>query len=145
MMRARLVSRIARLIREDSAAAMVEFAIVVSLLLVIVFGTVDYSRYFLSRTNLTNAARDAARYGALQSTCGSTDTVKTHQHAREHITDFPVGYKDSGTVTVTCPIIAADTLYQVQISNYPFKPATFLVIKAAKRISVTSAFRRELQ
>jgi Flp pilus assembly protein TadG len=49
---------------DERGAAMVEFALVLPLLLVLVFGIVDFGRAFQSWITLTNAAREGARLGA---------------------------------------------------------------------------------
>ena len=51
--------------REGSAGqALVEFALAVSVFLLLVLGTFDLARAFLAYTVVTNAARESARYGA---------------------------------------------------------------------------------
>jgi hypothetical protein len=49
---------------QRSAQAMVEFALAVSVFMLLVLGTFDLSRAYLSYTVVTNAAREAGRYGA---------------------------------------------------------------------------------
>lgn len=129
---------------ESKAAAMVEFAIVASLLLVLVFGMVDYGRYFLVRTNLTNAVRDGARYAAAIPTA-SLDTVTVRTYTRSMIAGSSAK-QALGTLSTTTvnQVIGIDTLRYVRVSlSYPFDPATFLVIKSAKTISASAQFRRE--
>jgi Flp pilus assembly protein TadG len=131
-----------RFARERAAAAVVEFAIVVALLLVIVMGTLDWSRYFLLRTNLTNAVRDGARYGAVLSE-SAADTVLIRQYTRARITG-PAAAQTAGTVTVSfAGTSGLDRRVRVKISGYPFDPATFLVIKTARTIADSAEFRRE--
>jgi Flp pilus assembly protein TadG len=59
--------RRSRLGREDGAAA-IEFAIVVVLLLLIVFGILEYGRIYSQVEVLNGAAREGARAGAVQGT-----------------------------------------------------------------------------
>ena len=135
-----LRATVRRFAADARAGAMVEFAIVAALLMVLVFGMVDYGRYFLLRTNLTNAVREGARYGAVLSE-SAADTVLMRQYTRARIS---AGAADSGLVTVTFPgTVGADRRIKLTLSNYPFKPATFLVIKTAKVITVAAEFRRE--
>lgn len=54
---------------EDGAAA-VEFAIVLTLLLTLVLGTVEFGRYFMFQAAISNAARVAARTMAIESATG---------------------------------------------------------------------------
>jgi hypothetical protein len=57
---------------------LIEFAIVLPLLLLVLFGVVDLGRLFHSAITITNAARVGARYGALRSdiyNCIPSDTT----------------------------------------------------------------------
>ena len=49
--------------RSESGAAAVEFAIVVPLLLLLLFGVFDYGRFFLVQMALTSAAQEGVRLG----------------------------------------------------------------------------------
>ncbi len=53
-----------RLLRDDCAAQLVEFAVALPLLMVFVVGIFDFSGAFTIKQKLTNAARDAARAAA---------------------------------------------------------------------------------
>jgi hypothetical protein len=50
------------------AAAVVEFAVILPLLLVILFGIIEYGYVFMVRLTLQNAAREGARIAVLQTT-----------------------------------------------------------------------------
>lgn len=54
----------ARVRRGDSGAAAVEFALLFPLFLLIVFGVINMGFGFNQKINLTQAAREASRYGA---------------------------------------------------------------------------------
>lgn len=54
--------------RSDAGQALVEFALVLPIFLVLTFGLVDFGRGFYTWLLLTNAAREGARAGAVQST-----------------------------------------------------------------------------
>lgn len=54
-----------RLTRERRGAALVEFALLISLLLVLLFGIIDFGRALFTANNLTAAAREGARYAAV--------------------------------------------------------------------------------
>src|SRR5262245_2689266 len=53
---------------------LVEFALVSVLLLMGIFGVVDLGRAVYARTTLTNAVREAARYGATNPPSSNTDS-----------------------------------------------------------------------
>jgi Flp pilus assembly protein TadG len=50
-------------LREDDGAAMVEFAIISSVLLMLVLGIVEFGFLYYQKQVITNASREAARYG----------------------------------------------------------------------------------
>lgn len=53
-----------------------EFALLLPLLLTLVLGTLDLGRCFYTYVAMTNAAREAARYGALHNTAASSTQVR---------------------------------------------------------------------
>ena len=57
----------------DSGQSMVEFALVGSVFLLLVFGMFDLAYYFYGRVTLQNAVRQAARY-AITGNCGGTSS-----------------------------------------------------------------------
>lgn len=58
-------SRIRRFRRDDGAAA-VEFALVLPLLLILVFGIIDFGRLMYTANTLTSAVREGARFASVQ-------------------------------------------------------------------------------
>ncbi|MES3032393.1 MAG: TadE/TadG family type IV pilus assembly protein [Gemmatimonadota bacterium] len=133
--------------RERDGAAMVEFAIIAPLLFVLIFGIIDFGRAFFLYNNLTNAAREGARLGAVLDAINIPEATRRTQiqaHVRSKINDDPVRVAAS-TVTVTFPGSAPAQTARVQIVNYPFVPVTFLAIKASKTLNVTAEFRLEFQ
>ena len=129
-------------IRAERASAMVEFAIVVSLLMALIFGTIDWSRYFISRSNLINAVRDGARYAATL-TESAADTVAVRTYTRALISGT-AGTQALGLVKISFTGTAGvDRRVRVALDSFPFTPATFLVMKSAKKINVAAEFRRE--
>jgi Flp pilus assembly protein TadG len=58
----------------ETGQALVEFTMVLPVLLVLLFGLVDFGRAFYSWLLVTNAAREGARVAAVQSTSAQIDT-----------------------------------------------------------------------
>lgn len=51
--------------RRESGAALVEMALVLPILLILIFGMIDFGLYFYNDLQLTQVARDAARYASV--------------------------------------------------------------------------------
>jgi len=135
----RLLRVVNQLRSERRAAAMVEFAIVAPVLFVLIFGIIDFGRVFFLYNNLTNAAREGARQGAVLA-LNSQSAIQTTVRGRINDDSASVA-----TVNVTYPGAFPNQSVRVQISSYPFKPVTFLALKTAVRLTVTAEFRHELQ
>jgi uncharacterized membrane protein len=89
--------------RPDRGAAAVELALVMPLLLLILFGIIDFGRMFNAQITLTQAAREGARaaaYGQTPETVrGRVDTASNHMDGLTYPT--LVGCPDaSGAATV---------------------------------------------
>jgi|CZKT01.1.fsa_nt_gi Flp pilus assembly protein TadG len=98
--------------RERGAAA-VEFALLLPVLLLLLFGIIDFGRALNAQITLTQAAREGARLAAL----GEPDVVSRTQAAATGIS--PV------TVTVTaCPAGAGPGTDAVVTTSYAFSFAT---------------------
>ena len=79
--------RVLRPIAADSAAQIVEFAVVLPLIAVMVVGIFDFSQAFSIRQKLTFAARDAARFGSSQPTNDLTQAVPISVSAIRDLVD----------------------------------------------------------
>jgi Flp pilus assembly protein TadG len=98
--------------RERGAAA-VEFALLLPVLLLIIFGTIDFGRAFNAQITLTQAAREGARLAAL----GQPNVVSRTQAAAPGLS--PV------TVTVTsCPADAGPADDASVTTSYAFSFVT---------------------
>jgi len=64
--------RVVRGSASDRGAAAVEFALVVPVLLLLVFGILDYGRFFFDSVSLRQGAREAARQAVVQQYGGCT-------------------------------------------------------------------------
>ncbi|HEY2306938.1 MAG TPA: TadE/TadG family type IV pilus assembly protein [Streptosporangiaceae bacterium] len=97
----------------DRGAAAVEFALLLPLLLLLVFGIIDFGRAINAQITLTQAARQGARLAAL----GQPNVVSATQAAATGLN--PV------TVTVTpCPSGATQTTGAVVKASYSFNFVT---------------------
>ena len=75
-MRFARLSRTERRNRERGAAA-VEFALVLPILIMLIFGIIDFGRMLNARITITEAAREGARAAALQTGEDAANTIDT--------------------------------------------------------------------
>lgn len=116
-----------RSFRSTRGAAMVEFAIVLPIILLVSFAIVDFGRALYTVNNLTAAVREGARLASTQinpdpTTAGSKSAVSTA------VTNYVVAFGGNAgaptvneTFTGALPNLQAIT---VQITAYPFTPIT---------------------
>ena len=94
----------------DRGATAVEFALLFPLLMLIVFGTIDFGRALNAQITLTQAAREGVRLDAL----GEPNVVARTQAAATGLN--PVNVNE----TATCPAGAAPTADAVVNVSYHF-------------------------
>jgi len=128
---------------------MVEFAIVLPILLLLVFGIIDFGRALSTLNNLTAAVREGARLASTQispdpTTGGSMSAVSTA------VTNYVVAFGgNSGAPTISETFSGAPPNMQsitVRIVNYPFTPITPLANLAGLgtiQMSPSATFRWE--
>jgi hypothetical protein len=84
--------------RHGRGQALVEFALVIPLFLLIIFGLVDLGRAVFVNNSLAEAARDGARYGSVQARAFND---ATRSDVEDWIVDRLDGVPDP-TASVTC-------------------------------------------
>jgi len=88
-------------LRKDSRGqGLAEFAIVLPIFLVVVFGMIDIGRVVWATDNITNAAREGARFASV--------------HGGSFISACPVGPSLAGTPAATCPAWSPDSKQPVR-------------------------------
>jgi Flp pilus assembly protein TadG len=128
-----------RILRRRRGAVIVEFALVVPLLFLIVFGIIDFSRAYAQLNNINSSLREGARFGAAQKN-------PTEAAVRAEVLRFSSAWAnplDVSKVFCNC----AGTNIEVYVTNYPITLPTlggFLNI-AGRQITVsrTVSFRWE--
>ncbi len=144
--RAPLARPLRRWLADDRGAAIVEFAIVVPVLLVLVTGIIDFARMMAVAASLSAAARDGARQYAAAS---SLDDPALRNAARDRVSQAfqpmggaPLGGANGGTVTVG--VNAGNVVVTIDGYRYvPITPVAKLVGLGEVRFSRTATFRWE--
>jgi Flp pilus assembly protein TadG len=115
--------------RERSGAAAVEFAIVLPIFLMILFGIIQFGSLMFLHGNMLNAARDTVR----RMSVGELDATTAPAHAQTYLADwgltFNVAANDVGDVSVQISVPTADAA----IVNFPVTWPGNLVAEATMR------------
>jgi Flp pilus assembly protein TadG len=108
--------------RDEEGAAIVEFALVMPILALIVFGIIDFGRAFYTVNNIISAVREGARYGAV---LADPDSPVARQEIRQRVRNVsrPFG-GDSLSDAQILIRFDVDTGVTVRVENYPFQPLT---------------------
>lgn len=116
--------------RTCTAQNLVEFAIVAPFLFLFVFGIIEFGWAFYVHSELTNAAREGARYAAVHGDlCGEHPPCQraTSDRVRTYILDR-LSVPDAERITVTLQgSLAPGERITVQVS-YPFRPLVGFVL-----------------
>jgi len=133
-------------LRDESGASMVEFAIVLPVLCIFIFGAIDFGRALKVYNNLAAAARDGARYG------GAMDDPTTASSKTLIITRTKAAFQDAMGVAAVVPAPTVDIVTDaggnkhvaVTIANYQYQPLTPLPADGIS-FNVRAEFRWEAQ
>ena len=122
-------------------AAVVEFAIVAPVLLLLVFGMIEYGRLVMVQQVITNATREGARSAVLD---GATTTGVT-----TIVNDFLTASRVSGAVVTVTPSPPSSAAFgdPVTVSvQVPFSQVSWLptpMFLSSTTLSATTVMRRE--
>ncbi len=121
--------RAVRRARRDRGAVAVEFALLFPLLLLLIFGIIDFGRAINAQITLTQAARTGARLASVGAANVSTATQSAAvglSPVSVTVSDCPAGTTSgSGCTTVTtCPANAGTSASAVVQASYSFSFVT---------------------
>jgi Flp pilus assembly protein TadG len=118
-------------IRSERGAALVEFALVLPLLMIMMCAAIDFGLAVYTLNNLTAAAREGGRYAAiLDGPAWAANGGATAQAAvRDRVYNYIVGMNNGLTPAQTKALITVSNpdgagIITVQITGYPYKPVT---------------------
>jgi len=114
---------------------MVEFAIVLPLLLLLVFGIIEYGRGYNVKIQLTGSAREGARELAL-----GRSPAEVRQAVRDAAPGLNPGIADGDIVISSCPPNGADGNATVTVS-YDLQALTPLVPSGEIGLNATGVMR----
>ena len=105
-------------ITEENGAAAVEFAIILPLLVIFLFGIIEFSLMFYDKAVITNASREGARRGILFSPAPRVDVATIENTVIDYCQNYLVtfGPKQDPVVAVEVDLKQAPD-YSTEISN----------------------------
>ena len=111
-----------KFLRNEEGAAVVEFALVMPILALIIFGIIDFGRAFYTVNNIISAVREGARYGAILATPMS---VTGQREIRDRVRNVsqPFGGDSLRDEQIRIEFPNGE-LVRVRVENYPFRPLT---------------------
>ena len=124
---------------DERGVALLEFAMFAALLLILLFGIIDFGRALFTANNLTAAAREGARYGARLPDPGAA-LGAIADTAAATMSPFGGAPIDAATqVAVTCrPACATSQLQSLEVRiSYPFSWLTPLPALLGRRLADT--------
>ncbi len=112
--------RLWRFLSDKSGAALLEFALFASMLLILFFGIIDIGRALFTANNLTAAAREGARFAAAHADPqANVDAIKTR--VATYMSPFGSAPIDTATqISVGFNVITGQLQSIVVQINYPF-------------------------
>ena len=105
------------LLRDVRASAAVEMALVVPMLLILMFGSVELGNYFLNEHSLVKAVRDGARFASRQSFASYPDCSTVDSTAQTNIQNVVMYGYLSGTSVLTPNIGSTDITISTSCST----------------------------
>jgi Flp pilus assembly protein TadG len=127
----RMIRRL-RGLRSERGAALVEFALVVPLLMLMMCATIDFGLAVYTLNNLTAAVREGGRYAATldRPAWQLNGGTNAQSDVSDRVYNYIVGMNNGLTATQTKALISVSTpdpttgIITVQITGYPYRPVT---------------------
>src|SRR5690349_3422278 len=114
--------------QSERGAALVEFALVVPLLMMMMCATIDFGLAVYTLNNLTAAVREGGRFAAVQDqnswtsgTAVSTTTTRVWNYIKG-MNNGLTPAQNQALISVTAP--DGNGIITVKITGYPYKPVT---------------------
>ena len=108
----------------NNGQALVEFAIILPLLMLLVFGIIEFGRFLYLKNSVTNAAREGARLAAV-----------TKPYDAATVTNYVISLPDMNNATVTAPATASFGNPVVVIVSKPFRSVVPDIIPQFKNLT----------
>jgi Flp pilus assembly protein TadG len=128
--------------RNTRAAAVIEFALVVPILFMLVWGIISFTRAYQRLNALTSSLREGARVASTMDSLGTLGSRRTTVRSAMHTFSSAFGFTiDTAQVTID---VSSGVDVRVRVVNYPiFSGLTFLGGLSGITVSREAVFRCE--
>ena len=109
------------LMRDEHGAAVVEFALVMPILVLIVLGIIDFGRAFYTVNNIVSAVREGSRYGAILS---APLSASGQSEIRDRVRNVTAPFGGDTLRDEHIDIEFDGELVTVRVDGFPFRPLT---------------------
>ena len=138
---------------QRSGASLVEFAFVAPVLLLVLIGVLEYARFLFTLQLLNNAAREGARYAAVNTSTLSTAAVQTYvdTYLAGQGANQLVGYSPTSNISIyqADPTTGLNTGLSWQNASFgtaigvsisgTYHPITPVFLKTSSNLSITGS------
>lgn len=136
-----------RLVRSRDGSVILETALMITILLMLMFGIIDIGRALFTENNLVSAAREGARYGAASTNPPDTNAVRATVIA--HFSPFGGPALTATNIKMTLLPAGGATYESIRVKiSYPFKwitPIQKLVGKMTDTLHAQAEYHLEQQ
>jgi Flp pilus assembly protein TadG len=130
--------------RNTSAAAVIEFALVVPILFMLVWGIISFTRAYQRLNALTSSLREGARVASTLDSLASLGSRRSQVWSHMNTFSSAFGYKIDTTQVTIDVATGAGADVRVRVVNYPiFSGLTFLGGLSGITVSREAVFRCE--
>lgn len=133
------------LFRDESGAVVVEFALIVPLFMLVVFGVIDFSRAYYKLNTLNSSVREGARYGSTL-TAGKYNTNEGRDSVKVAMRTFSTAFGspiDTSGNRITINMLPAAITVSVTDTFTLLTPLPKYVGRTAIPITRSATFRWE--
>lgn len=130
--------------RDEGGATVVESSIIFGLVVLLIFGAIDWSRFYYNQSRVRSAVRRGALYGARLPSSTTDRTTATIAFTRGALVGSNTE-QQYGTVAVQYTgTVGNDPRVEVSWDNFPFTRATALARTPTTLPTIVAEFRQEM-
>jgi Flp pilus assembly protein TadG len=127
--------------RRSRGQALVEFALILPVLVLVVFGIIDFGRYVHTQNSLNEASREGARAGAVRELPAECGTQARDACAMTIARSRLIGVTGTSTPVVTCSrVTQLDLNNDDELDQAPVSPASNCQARNLFKVTVTNSF-----